>query len=80
MEPVGDQVVQPAGTDSSQEPEALPALHIPAAIKASDALWLIRQGVEPALKYRDHFGLSITAPTEQKGELATLRRRIRTVL
>ena len=80
MEPAGDPAVQPGGAESPQEPEAPPAFHIPAAIKASDAMWLIRQGVEPALKYRDHFGLSITAPTEQVDELATLRRKISNVL
>ena len=80
MDPVVEPAVPPGGADAPPEPEAAPALHIPAAIKANDVKWLIRQGVGPALKYRDHFGLNITAPTEQEEELATIRPKTGNVL
>ena len=76
MEPAAEPAAATGGEDTLAEPEALPAPYVPAAIKAHDAKWLIRLGVGPALKYRVHFSLTVSAPTEQEEELAKVRRKI----
>ena len=38
--------------------------------------WLVKLGVATALKYRDAFNLSVTAPTEKEAKLAKVRRNL----
>ena len=76
MEPAAEPAAEAVGEEAPAEAEETPAPYVPAAIKAHDAKWLIKLGVGPAFKYREHFSLTVSAPTEQGEELAKVRRKL----